>query len=140
MARALPVTLSMKLDLPAPFGPMMARSSAGRLVKDRLLMARKPSNVGRTRRTLQGSGPFQCLLFLQRSGTGAKVCTQSVGQALKTLERPADALGRKQGAVDEGNAKQYEAPVHPVDRVTPKGPPVNHHDCSNTNEVPITAP
>jgi hypothetical protein len=42
--RVLPVTMSMKVVLPAPLGPMMARSSAGPISNDRLLIALNPSN------------------------------------------------------------------------------------------------
>ncbi len=42
--RVLPVTMSIIVVLPAPFGPMMARISPGSTASDRLLMARKPSN------------------------------------------------------------------------------------------------
>ena len=41
----LPVMMSIMVVLPAPFGPMMARISPGASSSDRLLMARKPSNV-----------------------------------------------------------------------------------------------
>jgi uncharacterized paraquat-inducible protein A len=40
----LPVTTSIIVVLPAPFGPMMARISPGAMVKDRLLSALNPSN------------------------------------------------------------------------------------------------
>ena len=49
--RVLPVTISMKVVLPAPFGPMMARSSAGWIENDRSLIARNPSKVTETPRT-----------------------------------------------------------------------------------------
>ena len=42
--RVLPVTTSIIVVLPAPFGPMMARISPGSMVKDRLLSALNPSN------------------------------------------------------------------------------------------------
>jgi hypothetical protein len=42
--RVLPVTISMKVVLPAPFGPMMARSSCPPISNDRLLIALNPSN------------------------------------------------------------------------------------------------
>ena len=42
--RVLPVTTSIIVVLPAPFGPMMARISPGSIASDRLLSARKPSN------------------------------------------------------------------------------------------------
>ena len=42
--RVLPVTTSIMVVLPAPFGPMMARISPGSTASDRLLSALKPSN------------------------------------------------------------------------------------------------
>src|SRR3954470_21202125 len=42
--RVFPVTTSIMVVLPAPFGPMMARISPGSIVKERSLSARKPSN------------------------------------------------------------------------------------------------
>ena len=42
--RVLPVTTSIIVVLPAPFGPMMARISPGSTASDRLFSARKPSN------------------------------------------------------------------------------------------------
>ena len=45
--RVLPVTTSIIVVLPAPFGPMMARISPGSMAKERLLSALKPSNETR---------------------------------------------------------------------------------------------
>ena len=42
--RVLPVTTSIIVVLPAPFGPMMARISPGSMMNDSSLSARKPSN------------------------------------------------------------------------------------------------
>ena len=42
--RVLPVTTSIIVVLPAPFGPMMARISPGSMAKERLFSALKPSN------------------------------------------------------------------------------------------------
>ena len=42
--RVLPVTTSIIVVLPAPFGPMMARISPGSTASERLFSARKPSN------------------------------------------------------------------------------------------------
>ena len=41
----LPVIMSIMVVLPAPFGPMMQRSSPSSMVMLRLLMARKPSKL-----------------------------------------------------------------------------------------------
>src|SRR3990167_364347 len=46
--RVLPVMMSIIVLLPAPFGPMMARSSPSRSTSDRLLMALKPSKLTQT--------------------------------------------------------------------------------------------
>src|SRR6056297_2252265 len=44
----LPVTISMNVVLPAPFGPITARSSALAIWKDKLLIALNPSNETET--------------------------------------------------------------------------------------------
>ena len=43
--RVLPVITSIIVVLPAPFGPMMQRSSPSSIVSDSAFSARKPSNV-----------------------------------------------------------------------------------------------
>ena len=43
--RVLPVTTSIIVVLPAPFGPMIARISPGSMTRDNSLSARKPSKV-----------------------------------------------------------------------------------------------
>ena len=46
--RVLPVMTSIIVVLPAPFGPMMARSSPGSTMSERLFSALKPSKVTET--------------------------------------------------------------------------------------------
>ena len=46
--RVLPVTMSIIVVLPAPFGPMMARISPGSMTSDSSLSARKPSKETET--------------------------------------------------------------------------------------------
>jgi hypothetical protein len=51
--RVLPVTMSMKVVLPAPFGPITARISGRPMVKLRLLIALNPSKETETPLDLQ---------------------------------------------------------------------------------------
>ena len=48
VGRVLPVMTSIMVVLPAPFGPMMARSSPASTISDRLFSALKPSNTTET--------------------------------------------------------------------------------------------
>jgi hypothetical protein len=98
--------MSMKVVLPAPFGPMMARSSAGPMEKDRLLIARNPSKVTEMPETSR-SALILRLLFLQAAVIGTKRRTLAVGRAdvLEDVKKPADALGRKKRDRDKGRPR-----------------------------------
>jgi hypothetical protein len=96
----------MKVVLPAPFGPMMARSSAGDREGQVVDGAEAVEGDGDAVDLEQG-GHLRGLLLAEAAVIGAKVGAVAVGaaQAGGKVEEAADALGRKERHKDEGEAK-----------------------------------